>query len=62
MGRYSHHTPGSTTQMVPPVINPTSPPTKRSLENSKHYTFKDSQSTRKGTWDNFLVIQRDFSS
>jgi hypothetical protein len=59
MGHLSHHILGLTTQMVLPVINPTSPPTKRFLENSK---LKDPQSTHKGAWDNFLVIQHDFSS
>jgi len=35
MGHHSHHTPGSTTQMVLLVINPTSPSAKHPLKNSK---------------------------
>jgi hypothetical protein len=62
MGHHSHHIWSSIMQMVSLMINPTSTPTKHLLEKSKQLHTQRSQSTHKGTWDNFLVIQHDFSS
>jgi hypothetical protein len=49
----SHHIPGSTTQMVPPMINPTSPPTTRILKNSKQLHTQGSPINTQGDLGQF---------
>jgi hypothetical protein len=54
MGHHSHHIPSSTTQMVPPVINLTSPSTKCFLKNSKQLHTQGSPINTQGNLGQFL--------